>query len=148
MIDGERENLCFEIRGRGETIFNFVSDKCVNVNALYSSAGKLNVISSIGVRAEGNSGLCRDIRVDIDKCAVSTGSEGALVPLEPSEKLSADGISIRQYTDRVRISVPNCQKLTLVMWIVCQRGDVDMIKFRIAHAINLNPTSHGLLGKR
>ena len=61
---------------------------------------------------------------------------------------------------RVRVSVPNCAHLSLVMWIICQndtlRGyDIDdnlvharatMLKFVIARGFNLQERSHGLIG--
>ena len=49
---------------------------------------------------------------------------------------------------RVRISVPNCENVQLVMWIVCEevRGE-GMLRFIITRGVNLRPTSHGLLGK-
>ena len=48
----------------------------------------------------------------------------------------------------MRVSVPNCESVQLVMWIVCEevRGE-EMLKFTITRGVNLRPTSHGLLGK-
>ena len=119
----------------------------MSVNAYYSSAPiDLNIISAIGVKAEGLDGFCRNIRVDLEGCAVSTGSEGS--PLTPlNENMLMNGISIRQYTDRVRIALPNCDQVTLVFWVICKRGSTDMIRFQVARGLNLRPTSHGLLGE-
>ena len=152
---GERINLCFEIHGQANSIFNFVSDECVNVNAYYAPAGDLNIISAIAVRAEGNSGNCRDIRVDLEGCAASIspsgGGGGDLVPLGPNGRTQEDGISVRQYNNRVRIAVPNCDQAMLVMYVVCQRSErvdvPDMIRFSITRGVNLRPSSHGFLGK-
>lgn len=144
----DRVSLCYEIHGRGNTFFNLVSDKCTNINAHYLSVGRLNIVDSIGVSAEGNDGMCRHVRVDLAQCAVSVMDEGgAMVALNASEEFSMGGVHIRQYRDRVRIAVPNCDQVTLVAWVVCERGEVDMIRFNIARGVNLRPTSHGLLGE-
>lgn len=148
----DRINLCFEVHGQANSTFNFVSDECVNVNAHYAPAGDLNIINSIAVTAEGNSGNCRDIRVDLDGCAasVSPPGRGNLVTLGSGGTLQEDGISVRQYSDRVRIAVPNCDQAMLVMYVVCQRSAAespDMIRFSIVRGVNLRPTSHGLLGE-
>ena len=144
----DKQNLCYEIHGKSETSFNFVSDKCVSVNAKYIGVGNLNFITAIAVRAQGNSGNCRDIRVDLENCAVSTGPSGSvLTTLNPSDKYAMDGINIRQRPDRVRIAVPNCADVMLVMWVICERDDLPMIRFQIARGRNLEPTSHGLVGK-
>ena len=50
--------------------------------------------------------------------------------------------------DQVRISVPNCEYLDLVMWVMYQeRDDQRMLKFVITRGYNFAPTSHGLVGK-
>ena len=148
---GQTYDLCFEVHGRNNSIFNFISDECVSVNAKYSPVGDLNIISEIGVRTEGESGECRDIRVSLEGCAVSTrtmgGGGGALVGLGPKDTLKTDGISVRRYKERVRISVPNCNQARLVFWVICERGAIDMIRFQVAHGLNLRATAHGLLGK-
>ena len=142
-------NMCYEVHGRANTFINFVSDKCVNVNAHYKSAGhRLNIIDSIGVRAEGNDGTCHFIKVDLNNsdCALSAGkSEDSLVW---TKEYSMSGVSAKKTREnRVRISVPNCEGHDLVMWVVCESRPFPMITFRILRGGNLNPTSHGLLGK-
>lgn len=135
-------NMCYEVHGRSNSHFNLVSDVCVTVNAFFSPIRDLNIISSIGVRAEGDDGVCRNIRVDLDGCTLSTGtSEDTMIPLN---EFSVAGVSARKARhDRVRISVPNCENVQLVMWLTCE---LDMMRFRIARGVNLRPTSHGLLG--
>ncbi len=148
-----KRNLCYEVHGRPDTNFNLISDACVSVNALFSGVvvndDALNIISSIGIKAQDNDGNCRDIRVDLDQCSVSTGMSGAPLILMDEPEFSQSGISIRRrMTDRVRVSVPNCDNVQLIMWVVCERGaPVDMIRFHISRGLNLRPTSHGLLGK-
>jgi len=59
-----------------------------------------------------------------------------------------NGIRVRRFSDRVRIAVPNCEYLELVMWVMYQeRGDQRMLKFVITRGYNLAPTSHGLVGE-
>ena len=155
----EAINLCYEIHGRANSIFNFVSDECVNVNAHYQhiAANDFNIINAIAVRAEGRSGNCRDIRVDLEGCAASVSQIGGgdLIALNSipgsNGHLDEDGISVWQKNDRVRIAVPNCDQLKLVMYVVCERSrtpeNPDMIRFVVTRGVNLRPSSHGLLGE-
>ena len=71
---------------------------------------------------------------------------------------------MRKYPSRVRIAVPNCNSaMGLVMWVFCQTqtfwstSDInpdgtevtfegDAIRFVIARGLNLQETSHGILG--
>ena len=143
-------NLCFEIHGSPNNSYNLISDTCVNVNAFYSPVGALNIISSIAVRAEGDSKTCRDIRVDLDNCAASASPMGGGSLVSLTGTLEEDGISVKTYSDRVRIAVPNCQNLRLVMWVICEpaiNNFPSSIRFHVSRGVNLNPTSHGLLGK-
>jgi len=93
--------------------------------------------------------VCRNIQVDLDGCSISTGhSGGVMTKLGASEMFSVAGISARKTrSDRVRVSLPNCENVNLVLWVICERQPINMIRFQIARGINLNPTSHGLLGK-
>lgn len=141
-------NMCYEVHGRSNKIFNLISDTCVSVNGLFMPHSDLNIISSIGVTAEGDDGVCRNIQVDLDGCAISAGSGGNMTELGDPGRFSVGGVSARRTrTDRVRISVPNCDNLKLVMWVSCERGRIDMMRFQIARGLNLAPTSHGLLGE-
>ena len=151
-VAGRRRNLCFEIHGRRNTHFNLITDTCISVNALYSGVNtrngyEINIISSIGIRTQDSDGNCRDIKVDIEGCSVSTGIDGELTSLDTNTFTMAR-ISIRKRSpDRVRVSVPNCEDVNLMMWVICERANpVDMIRFQVARGINLRPTSHGLLG--
>ena len=145
---GEDMNMCYEVHGDSDEVFNLISDTCVSVNAHYVPVLDLNIIGAIGVTAEGSNGECWNIQVDLDQCAVSAGKDGNLAELDGG-KFSAGGVYVRKTrTDRVRISVPNCDSVKLVMWVICeQRNNIDMIRFEIARGLNLAPTSHGLLGE-
>ena len=147
-------SLCFEIHGDHDKYFNLVSDSCTSVNVHYTEIVEyLNIVDSVAVRAVDDAGQCRNIAVDLDGCSTSVDGE------EIMEDMNKDGIFVRLYDRRVRISVPNCNgTITLVMWAICQTNTLtvpytddefqaDMIKFVIARGFNLNETSHGLLGE-
>ena len=140
--------------GRTNSIFNLVSDTCVSVNAHYGpmrNHTEGNIINSIGVRAKGLAdNSCHNIRVDLTGCSATVQtSSGESHSLASMESFEQDGISVRKYPRRVRISTPNCENVMLVMWVICEtRNDEDMIKFVIARGVNLRASSHGLLGTK
>ena len=146
--------LCYEVHGRDNVYFNLISDGGVSVNAHYQNINEnLNVIDQIGIRAVDSKGSISNIRVDLAGCASSIN--GTTITL-----YQADGILLRKYSDRVRVSVPNCGRnsIQLVMWVVCQNNQltdpvtgntltIAMIKFVVARGLNLSPQSHGLIGQ-
>ena len=155
--------LCYEIHGDADKYFNLVSDDCTTVNAHYSqapAAATINIIDSINIVAVDNQGNCQKISVDVDGCLAAVDG----LTLQPmSEKRSIgtydkNGISVRSYSTRARITVPNCADNKLVMWVICENmavydghNDVytdpmNMIKFEITRGLNLHEYSHGLLG--
>jgi len=163
VINLESENitsnlsLCFELHGDSNQYFNLVSDECVSVNSHYSGVGIFNIIDEIAVRAVDEAGECRDIMVSLksDGCAASVDG------IDLDKNMVMNGISIRLYSNRVRISVPNCDDMQLVMWVICLNqtlqgydnnndmisADATMMKYVIARGFNLRETSHGILGK-
>ena len=157
MLGADRVSLCYEIHGRSDANFNLVTDQCATVNAHYDDlTSYLNVIDQVGVRAVDDSGVCRNIQVDVDGCTAAVDG----VPLAEGGRFSNGGISVRRYSNRVRISVPNCNELSLVMWVICETrtledpfgGDNsitgDMIKFVVMRGLNFgHRMAHGLLGK-
>ena len=138
--------MCYEVHGSSNTNFNLISDTCVSVGAFLSEVGGLNIITSVGIRAEDNDGMCRNIQVNLEGCALSVeNSEGAMNTVQ---SFLMAGVSARKVgTRRVRISVPNCENLRLVMWVICEQEPTNMIRFQVARGLNLAPTSHGLLGQ-
>ena len=142
----EGVSLCYEFHGLSNTYYSVVSDACTTVNAHYT-AGKndvsLNVVSEIGVIAQGENGTCHQIRVTVDQCQPFVNE------LSVSNTYSVDGVRVVARRSRVRVRVPNCaSSRQLVMWIMCeQRSGEDMIRFVIARGQGLTPTSHGLLGE-
>ena len=145
--------LCYEVHGQENIYYNLVSDRGVSVNAHYLKVNTyLNVIDQVTIRAVDSAGSTSDIRVDLAGCASYVNSTATAV-------YQSNGIMVRQYSDRVRVSVPNCGRnsIQLVMWVVCQNNTLTdpvtgnsiatpMIKFVVARGLNLNPESHGLIG--
>ena len=146
IIDEENNtvSLCYEVHGDPDQHFNLISDTCVSVNALYSSMidpSNGNIISKIGVLAEDSNGMCQEIEADLNNCTARVN--GTVVTM-----YNQDGIRVMRRTNRIRISVPNCESTDLVMWVTCEvQGEQSMIKFVVARGFNLRPTSHGLVGK-
>lgn len=144
----DRLSLCYEIHGQSGQWFNLVTDECVTVNAQYVSVtSQLNVIDEIGVRAQNDDGQCVNIRVNVDQCSANVNNTDI-------ERYSSKGINVRRFRNRVRISVPNCDELTLVMWVFCETRQLeegvvaDMIKFVVMRGLNFgHRESHGLLGE-
>lgn len=146
-------NLCYEIHGARDRVFSLVSDVCVAVNARYAPMNNPddgNIISEIGIAAVGDNNACHNvtIRLNNGSCQTLRSSAGGDTVYETNFEDEFDGISLRQRMDRrVRVSVPNCERLPLVMWVTCEnvRGQ-EMIRFDITRGLNLRPTSHGLIG--
>ena len=109
----------------------------------------LNIIDQIAVRAANSLGQCvNNIAVDLGsngECVTSVG--GTRVATNYNGMVSSNRISVRAYSHMVRISVPNCENVRLVMRVYCEvQNGVNMIRYRINRGYNLRPTSHGLLG--
>lgn len=153
--NGRPPALCFEIHGERDQYFNLVSDNCVSVNAHYVAMNEnFNVMDEIGIRAVDQDLVCHNIAVHVDTCSATVDGQ------KLSGNYRSAGIFIRnEYSNRVRVSVPNCNTSHLVMYIICQQNltvkdpwggpdfKASMLKFVIARGINLNENSHGWLGK-
>ena len=154
----ERLSLCYEVHGRPREYFNFVTDDCASVNAHYIDlTAHLNVIDRVGIRAveSGGNGQCRDISVDLSGCSAMIDGR----PLNQSVRYNVRGIRVRQYPRRVRVAVPNCNDLSLVIWVICQNNTIDdringgkitaeMIKIAVMRGLNFgHRNAHGILGK-
>ena len=144
----EGANLCYEIHGIAGSSFNLVSDRCTSVNALYipmdnPMAG--NIIGAIGITAIDQDGVCHRIEARLeDGCSAIV--DGDSLPTRGSYVKA--GIRVYRRTNRVRIAIPNCGNVDLVLWFICQNVQGQMMsKFVIARGVNLQPTSHGLVGK-
>ena len=139
--------LCYDVHGQPGTFLNLVSDKCTSVNADYQPmdiAENGNIIRAIGIKAIDSSGHCRNIAVQSSD-PIATLVDG----FEISGVFVSDGIRVRTYSDRVRVSVPNCDLIDLVMWVTREvTNGQAMLRFQISRGNNLAPTSHGLIGDR
>ena len=142
-------SLCYQVQGDPGEWFNLVTDECVSVNGHYTSHnGTVTAMDSIGVRAVDNAGHCVNIGVDVNECAATVN--GALLSI--MGRCSSEGVNVRRYKNRVRISVPNCAEITLVMWAICERHTpeltpIDVIKFVVMRGLNDgNQQAHGLIG--
>ena len=148
-------SLCYELHGKAESTFNLVNDFCTVVNAHYIGAPTgvdVNVIDRVTIRAVDSNNECHNIAVSIEGgCTVSVNGM-------PMDEYNRNDISITRHTagsqPRVRVAVPNCEKIMFVMWMICENrtlpatGDtaVEMMKFVIARGLSLSQFSHGLLG--
>ena len=143
--------FCYEIHGKPNTIFNLVSDKCTAVNARYipmNVAENGNIIGSVGIRAADSDGNCHTIEVRLSQPGSSSPLDVLVDGAVVAGVTQTDSVRVRRYSNRVRISVPNCDLLDLVMWVMhMEIGGQDMLKYVIMRGCNLAPTSHGLVGK-
>ena len=144
----EQMSLCYEVHGMAGKFFNLVSDNCTSVNALYQTSTEdttLNYINEIGVKAINLQGECVTISVSVD-CVPEIMYRGGEIVATPH--YDEAGITVRRFSSHVRASVPNCANSPLVMWIKCWSvHDQPQLHFDITRGLNLNPTSHGLLGE-
>ena len=151
--------MCYDVHGRNDTYFNFVSDNCASVNAYYALADDPkvgNVIREIGIVATDNDNDCHYMRVAV----VNNGSCVAMLDgqVPQSGRYNSSGITFNHKNGFVRISVPNCApqtNLELVMWINCKklvlghrsRVEQPLIKFVICRGLSHRPQAHGLIGE-
>ena len=139
--------LCFEVHGKAGNHYNLVSDECTSVTAKYSQGvvdSSLNVITKIGVKAQGSNGTCHNIEVDLDNCSAYLDS----TLMNTTSTVSVNGVTMTIRHQRVRVSVPNCDSnKKLTMWMICtKRRNDDMLELVIARGDGLQPTAHGLIG--
>ena len=143
-IPEEYAFMCYEVHGEAGKYFNLISDTCTSVNALYLAVldqPGINMMGEIGIYAKGRSpdGGCVELRIRHSGCSGSVNGEAI------TSVYQQDGVSIRSYPTRWRVSLPNCGSVQVVMWIFCEEPP-EMLRLHIARGNNLSPTSHGLLG--
>ena len=147
-------SLCYEIHGKSGKYFNLVTDECTSVNARWVNiTDYLNVIDQVGIRAVDSNSTCRNIQVDLNQCAVSIDG----VPLTTFQ-FREGNIFVRRSGNRVRVSVPNCNEQSLVMWVFCQSMELQnpfdntifrasMIKYVVMRGLNFGHRhAHGIIG--
>ena len=95
-------------------------------------------MSKIGVRAASGGAGCVEVEVDYEGCVARVGG------MEVTGAITVGQVRVsRPRLNLWRVSVPNCQRLGLVMWISCRP---NRLRFDINRGSNLRPSSHGLLG--
>ena len=139
--------LCFEIHGVSGSHYNLISDACTSVTAEYSAGvldKRLNVITEMGVKTQGNSGTCHTVKVDLNQCGAFMDD----VYVNKTSTVTVDGITMTTRRQRVRVSVPNCDRnKRLIMWMICtKRNSEDMLELVVTRGDGLEPTAHGLIG--
>ena len=99
------------------------------------------MITSVGILAVDNTGQCIGVTVSADGVTnITIGSSTQQL----TGVYSRHAVSVTRRLHRVRVSVPNCDRVQLVMWLVSE-GD-QQLKITITRGLNLTPTSHGLIG--
>lgn len=137
-------SLCYEIHGKSNEFFNLVSDHCVSVTAEYvqsANSNNFNFIKRIGLVAVDNTGNCQNITIDADGCSAFVGAK----VVSQDAPYQENGVSVRKLRNKYQISAPNCELQDLVSWVICET--TSSLKFAIMRGSNLQPTSHGLIGK-
>ena len=136
-------SLCYEVHGDADKHFNLISDVCTSVNTHYTPMPlnpTRNRMSSIGIHAvSGGPEGCVDIEIHHQMCrAVVQGRDVNI-------SVTIGDINVRKVLEnRWRVSVPNCARPGLVMWVTCMS---NRLRFDVTRGSNLRPTSHGLLGE-
>ena len=146
--DGD-EFMCYEVHGQAGKYFNLISDACLSVNAFFSALPedpRINRISEIGIYARDSADTCVPIEIDLEGCTGSIRGQPFVVGPSGQVRYEQNGISVRSYPARWRVSVPNCGSTLVVMWIFCG-SDPAMMRIHIARGNGLAQSSHGLLGK-
>lgn len=154
-IPAEKLSLCYVLHGRQNKWFNLVSDECTSISSHYTGLGAwLNVINEIAITAIDSQNQCVNISVSVgNSCSAVVNGEN----LE-TRQYSSGRVDVRTYTNRVRISVPNCNDRTLVMWVFCEHQNLQVsdepvtspnsIKFVIMRGLNYgHRMAHGLVGR-
>ena len=140
------EFMCYEVHGQAGKYFNLISDTCTSVNALFTAlTERLNRMSEIGIYTVDSANECVQIQINLAGCSASVDGQPILLTGQAGQ-YQENGITVRRYPTRWRVSVPNCGTTQLVMWIFCNRSQNNMLDFHIARGNNLAATSHGLLG--
>ena len=156
LLGTDRPKLCYEVHGEQDDYFNLVTDECTSVNAHYINVSDyLNVIDEIAIRAVDMNGMCKNILVSLNNCSVTVNG------MSVQRMYSDGGITISRMASirRVRVNVPNCDELSLMMRIDCETRTLedpfvagrfltaDMMRFEVLRGLNFGHRSaHGLLG--
>ena len=142
-------SLCYEIHGDEDKWFNFISDKCLSLNAYYKLGQVFNrmghVIRELGILSEDDNRLCRQVLAvmnDDGECSVMVDGNEVNVS-------NSGGLRVNKNRNRIRVSVPNCDNHRVVIWASCEDFFGNQImRLVVTRGLNLRPTSHGFLGRK
>lgn len=138
-VPAEQLSLCYEVHGQSNKWFNLVSDECASVSAYYTGLNeRLNVIDKIAIRAIDNRQRCVDTSVSIEN-SCSSVVNGVL-----TSRYSSGGVSVHTFMNRVRISVPNCGELTLVMWVICKEQQFQVMEPEVGGVASRSVTRNNI----
>lgn len=149
LTTADTPHLCFEVHGERGAVFNLISDRCTSVNGLFSAMDPPatgNIINTVGIRAVDDRGSCVDVKISLKAQCVPViyVSEQEVIN---GSRYSSYGVSVRRHHQGVRVAVPNCENVPLVLWVMCEETrNQSMIRLVISRGVNLRPTSHGILG--
>ena len=148
--------LCYEIYGEADKYLNLLSDECLSVNAHYSDGRKLSksgrtmhFIDQVAILAANNVGHCINIVIETDAQQCSVSANGAVITFDSKNQFKSAGVNVTfSSTNRVIISVPNCDQKNVLMIATCKTiGNKGFIEFQIQDGIGIKPSAHGLIGK-
>jgi hypothetical protein len=138
-------DLCYEVHGQQQKVYNLVSDSCVTINAqleLASNPKVGNVITRLGFKSLDYDGWCHEIEVTLD------GHKLLVDNKEVEDKWENKRVHAEKISNSITVSVPNCNRKGLSFkTIFHDMNGADMIKFVIAEGSGLSTTSHGLIGQ-
>ena len=118
--------MCYEVHGYAGKYFNLVSDRCLSVNAWFTQLpnnNRINRMSEIGLLAMNDNNECLEIKIDVNNCT------GTLGGTEITSNYNSNGVTIRSYVRRWRVSVPNCHPMQAVMYVYYDA--MDMLRFHL-----------------
>ena len=145
-----KADLCYEVRGHSNAIYNLVSDRCVAVIGEFvhmpSPWQHLNTLGAVGMVAIGgchNTGHCMSLAVsDNGDCVATINNHPVLTSYHQY------GISVTKSPGNVKIKVSHCEYVDLTMWVMYRKIDgLNMMKYVVTRGLNMHPTSHGLIGE-
>lgn len=146
-------SLCYEIYGLADKYFNFLSERCISVNAHYTSVPTggstsrrpLHLIDKFGIRvATTDSPICFDVLIELvdGHCLVSYN--GVVVR---NGEFRSGGLHLTVSKSIVTLSVPNCGKGKIVLKFQSKTTKKPFLEFQIEDgAEGITPSAHGLIG--
>ena len=145
--DKGKLDLCYEVHGEKNKIFNLMSDSCLSINALLEEPAKNpeigNVMTEVGVIAKDLNGNCQRIHVDLKQRSLKLNNERIV------GQKTYNGMHLLKLRDRVEVSMPGCINGTSLSFRIefNYMNGADMLKVIFSDESGLRQDSHGLMGK-